>query len=176
MEIKVREPNTEDLTSDGIPRDAKDIMQYFNKALESKTLPWIPRTNPITIEEIKELWVPSYETNINIVAELKGKVVGSATVFYNPSSSSSDHSEERGMGNIGATIDPSQDYQLITKELAKGLVQKLQEENKTALWRIAIESPSIKTLDEMGLTRKETTDDSYKVNNNSGNVVEYTFP
>ena len=81
MKLIIRKPNLENLTSERIPKDFSDVKDYFNKALEDNSLPWIPRKTPITNKEIIEKWVPSLKTNISLIAELGGKVVGSELYF-----------------------------------------------------------------------------------------------
>jgi hypothetical protein len=76
-------------------------MEYFNNALKENKYPFIPRKTPITIEEIKHLWMPSTIRNIDIVAEAEGKVIGSGTILMgNDNQYSLDSKRESGEYSI----------------------------------------------------------------------------
>jgi len=67
----------------GIPLDCLDVMNYFNKALGRNLFPLVPRTDPITEQEIKDVWIPGKDNTITYVAldVLVGRAVGSGTLF-----------------------------------------------------------------------------------------------
>ena len=148
MEIIIRKPNL-NLLVNKIPKDFAEVKDYFNHALENNTLFWIPRKNPISDKEIKELWIPTININITLVAELEGKVVGQATVFYDSDSTAYEHAKQRLQGDIGLTAKP-EIYSKVIKKLIPEIVKELKEKNKTAKWTLAKESPANKILLELG--------------------------
>ena len=176
MEIKVRIPNLENMTAEGIPKDFADVMDYFNNSLKENSLPWIPRKNPITTKEIKEKWIPSLNTNISLVAELNGKVVGSGTVFYDPNSTAYEDANQMISGEFNSTANPKMQYVKITQELIKGISRELKEKGKIAHCHLPIESPAIQAMQELGIKGKETTLEHYQKQGLSGKVIKYELP
>jgi len=177
--MKTRFPNVDDVNEKGIPRDFAAVMDYFNGALENNSLPWIPRKTPITESEIIEKWIPSLESNIVIVAEHEGKVVGQATVFYEPNSTNYERAKQRMHGEMSSTVDPAYDVQTqvkIQEALAKGIIKELKNQNKTAFLRVAKESPMTTAMSNLGYVGKASTAKHYKEAGLSGEVLEYNFP
>jgi hypothetical protein len=177
MAIIIKTPNLEILTSKGIPKCFADIRNYFNKALKTNSLPWIPRKTPITNDEIKNLWVPSIKNNITFHAELNKRVVGSITVFYKKDSTAYENASEREIGDIGYTSDPEEDYEPIAKSLFETLILELKKSNRKARLTTAIESPGNKVLSELGYKGKLIENQERYIHANlSGKVMEYFFP
>ena len=175
MKIIIRKPKLKPETN-GIPKDFADVKTYFNKALKENTLPWIPRKNQITDDEIKQLWIPTLETNITLVAELEGKVAGQVTVFYDTESTGYEHAKQRVIGDIGFTARPDV-YKQVINPLISSLVDELKKQNKTAIWTTACESPGNKIMEELGYSsRILKNQERYKKANLSGKVCEYKLP
>ena len=176
MEINVRKPNIEKLTSKNIPKDFEEVKDYFNKALEEKSLPWIPRKTPITNKEIKEKWIPSLNKNICYVAESKGEIVGCATVFYDPNSTNYENKDKRSSGELVFTASSKTNYIEVCRKNVKKIIDELKKQNKKAQLNISIESPSNKSLSELGYKGKEKFLEHYKKNGMSGKVIGYNLP
>lgn len=177
MKLIIKKPNIKNLNSEGIPKSFADIKKYFNKAIQENTIPWIPRKTPITNKEIRELWIPSLNTNITLHAKLNGKVVGSLTVFYSPKSSSYKYASERIIGNIGMSINPQEDYDAITTKLIQELIKILKNQKKIAIWSIAKESSANKILKELGYKKKLIKNQKrYMQIGLSGDIFEYKLP
>jgi len=151
-------------------------MEYFNQALKDDSFYFMPRKNPITIEEIKNKWLPSLKENISLVAELGGKVIGAITAFYDPLSSNYEHISERESGSLNSTANPSFNYKAIVKKLIDGMSNELKSQGKTATANIPIESPSIKAFEELGYIGKEIFLDRYKKSGLSGKATQYNLP
>lgn len=175
MEITIRKPNLEPLV-DGVPKDFAEVRDYFNRALTEGTLPWIPRKTPITDKEITELWMPSLKTNICLVAELNGKIVGSAVVLYDPKSNEYEHKEKRVPGNIGSTAKPKV-YKQVIGRLLPEIIGELKKQDKTAIWNLAEESPANGIMSGLGYLPKILENVTrYKQTGLSGKVFEYQLP
>jgi hypothetical protein len=123
MQVKIRPMNWEKKASNGIPKDASDIMEYFNRALDKKAYPYVPRFSKITPEEIMNFWYPSRKQNINFVAESANKIIGAGTITIDSSSNKYSKDSKRASNEYALTIDP--DYiqkgvgTLITKAIIK---------------------------------------------------------
>jgi len=180
MTILVRKPNLEILTDEGIPKDFADVRDYFNFAIQNNLLSWIPRKMPITTEEIRSKWIPSAKTNICYIAELSGRVFGSATVFYVPSSTAYEHALQRQEGELASTTNPilGRKQSLdVDKELSRAIINELKQTGKTAFARIAIESPAAEAMKELGYEGTLVKNvDRYKFQGLSGSVFEYNLP
>ncbi len=177
MTLIIRKPNLEDLTEEGIPRDFAEVRDYFNDSLANNTQPWIPRQTPITNDEIMKMWVPSAETNINYVAEVDGKIVGSVTIFYNPSSSKYEHAGKRPIGSMAGTVATRVDELLIRKKLNEKVIDELIAMNKKATFPTAVESPATKAMAELGYKPVRTEfAEEYKRKGISGQVNIYELP
>ena len=173
----VRKPNLEVLTSEGIPKDFADVREYFNEGLFDDSQPWIPRKRPITNKEIRELWVPSANTNITYVAELNGQVIGSMTVFYNPGSTAYEHADKRVMGEMSGTTATKIDRVEVIKEITPCVVNELKRLGKTAMLRTAIESHANEAMKRLGYQPARTEfAERYKREGISGSVNIYEFP
>jgi len=174
MKIIIRKPNL-NLLVDGIPKDFAEVRDYFNQALENNALPWIPRKTPITNKEIKELWIPTINTNITLVVELERKVVGQVTVFYDSDSTAYEHAKQRLQGDIGLTAKP-EIYSEVVEKLIPEIVKELQKKEKTAKWTLAKESPANKILLKLGYQAKILKNvERYKQVGLSGDVFEYNL-
>lgn len=122
MKFLIRPMNWNDIKSNGIPRDAFGVMQYFNEAISKNLYPFIPRKKKITFEEILNLWAPSKDKNISIVAQrLDGKIVGCGTILIQGNDNQYSKDSSRETGEYTLTIDPTYfDYNLeeiITKNI-----------------------------------------------------------
>ena len=176
MEIKVREPNPNKLNSEGIPQDFADVRDYFNKSLDRGAFPWIPRKTPITNEEILSGWIPSLSTNISLVAEVEGKVVGSATVFYDLSSTSYEHREQRVVGELSSTVSPDTNYKEVSRRLLEGILEELDSSGRSAVVHVAVESPANQSMKELGYHGTEIKKEHYAREGMSGKVIRYELP
>lgn len=175
MAINIRKPCLEPLIN-GVPRDFAQVKDYFNRALQRGTLPWVPRKTPITDDEINKLWIPSLETNINLVAESLREVVGQVTVFYDTKSTAYEHSAQRFPGNIGLTAKPSI-YQMVVKPLMIGLVKELKTQERKAVLNLAKESPGNSVMERLGYTpRLLKNQERYQQVGLSGVVYQYELP
>ncbi len=178
-EIIIRAPRLEPRIGK-IPKDFADVQNYFNTAIKENQMPWIPRKELITDEEIMNLWIPSLKTNITLVAALKYSkeelVVGQTTVFYDPHSSAYEHANKRVPGNIGFSVNP-QCYRLIAARLIIGLKNELITQDKKAVWTTALESPGNEIMQKLGYTPKTLENqERYKKVGLSGRVCEYDLP
>jgi len=177
MEIIIRKPSLEPKV-DGIPKDFHDIMKYFNEAIQNGLYTYLPRKYPITKEEILNLWIPNLKENISFVAELNNKIVGSATVFFNPDSNKYGKEAERQSGEIGLTVNPNQDYKKIAKLLIAKIIETLKSKNKTAILHSDISKTETKEImEELGYKEKMIEGyERYQKAGMSGQVFEYSLP
>ena len=69
----------------GVAKDCIDMMNYFNAAIKNGSYPLVPRTNPITEEEILKKWIPNIKNTITYIAvdNDSQKVICSGTLFLN---------------------------------------------------------------------------------------------
>jgi len=178
MVIEIRKPNIEILTPEGIPEDFAQVMKYFNEALKIKRYTFIPRKTPITIEEIKNLWVPSIDKNISYVADLNGTIIGSATPFFNVNSTAYEHAAERKPGEIGLTVKPPYSHGAIGKKLLQTIINELKNTGKTAFLHTDIhwgeEIDMMASLGYMGTLIENY--ERYKKAGLCGKVREYKLP
>ena len=125
---------------EGVPRDFYEVRDYFNRgifALRESAPPcfrYMPRKKPITLEEIRDLWVKSMSENICLVAELDGRVVGSATVLFKRDSTAYEHKNLRpeSEGALALTISPDFNYISIAEPLVRGVIEELRSQNRMA--------------------------------------------
>jgi len=178
MNLRIRRPNPEDLDENGIPRDFAAVMAYFNRGLESDAFPFIPRRTPITPDEIRERWLPSLEANISYVVESDGKVVGSATVFFDTSSTDYAEAEQRQPGEIGLTVDPEQNYAEVATELIKQIELELAIKGRQATMHtdadFHVEVDLMRSLGYEGTPIESYP--RYVEGGLSGRVMEYNLP
>jgi len=174
--MEIRKTIIKNLTKEGIPQDSKDVMDYFNKSLKENPIPWIPRKNPITIEEIKNLWMPSMERNITFLAEDLGKIMGSLTIFYDLKSTGYKHKLKRKPGALNLTIDPNYNYFEISLMLIKRAIKELKKMGKTAYVKGAKESPVKEIMETLGYKLRKSTSKVHKNNNLSGDVYGCIIP
>lgn len=174
--VKIRPPRLEP-TVKGIPRDFYQIMDYFNRALKDRRMPFIPRRVPITLEEVTSKWVPSLGTNISFVAAKNHKVIGSATVFYDQHSTAYEHSTQRPLGTVGLTVNPDYPYKFVAIKLIREIIGELIEQEKRALIITPVEFQYDEEIMKLLSRRGErATDERYKTIGLSGEVLRYHLP
>jgi hypothetical protein len=179
MNLTIRKPNLEPKTPEGIPQDSANVRDYFNLGLSEGKLKYIPRTTPITNEEILERWIPSWSQsdNITLLAELNGKIVGSITVFDDTASTDYEHASQRPPGAVGGTIDPRVDFETVAKPLYTALIETLKRENRKAIFTFAEESPSKKVMEDLcGPGQILENQERYSAVGLSGRVIKYELP
>lgn len=178
MELTVRKPNLERLNEEGIPEDFAAVRDYFNYGIETQegAFPFIPRRQPIITGEIQDRWMPSAKSNIGLVAELEGKVVGSIAAFFQKSTDY-EHQSQRTSGDIGESVDPRVgNYQEVFSSLYRGLQAELQAQNKSARAVFPKEdSSSISVLRALGYQEKEIQHKPYKAIGLSGKGITFTI-
>jgi hypothetical protein len=178
MKIIVRKPNLNDLNENGIPGDFASIMEYFNYGISTQTgaFPFIPRRQPITVEEIRDRWMPNAEKNIGLVAELNGKVVGSIAAFQTPSTNY-EHQSTRKLWDIGESVDPRENnYAEVLHTLYTGLTDELRSRGANARAVFPIEDvKSIAILRSFNFPEQEIEHPPYKAVNLSGKGIEFTI-
>jgi len=151
----IRESNLEVLASEGIPKDFVDKMEYFNKALKENVYPYVPRKSEITFDEIKNLWMPSAKNNIDIVAELNGKIVGSGTVLMGNDNAYSQESK-RELGEYAITIDPQYFGKGIRTEITKRIIEEATKRNIKFSFHTSVNNiRMIKVMEKLGHQPKE---------------------
>ena len=130
----IRKPNLEDLTEEGIPRDFAQVMEYFNNALNSSEYDPLPRKTPITVNEIRETWLPNSDKTLSLIAEEAGQVVGSLVVFFNkPPFTSYEHADEMVAGEVSATHNTKFDEIEIKSQLFTEAHNQLLELGRTGI-------------------------------------------
>jgi len=174
----IRKPNPDNLTKAGIPKDFDQIMRYFNKGLREGGFPFIPRKTPISTKEIKELWVPSLETNVSLIGEFDGKVIGSVTAFYNLSSTAYNDADEREIGEVGLTVHPSYGHRSVGIHLMGSLAQELKKQDKSAILHTDIHfDEEIAIMSLLGHHGRYIENfERYQKAGLSGNVLRYNLP
>jgi len=139
----LREMDWERKDAEGIPFDCRDIMGFFNNALESGKYPYLPRKgNPITKNEIRNLWVPNKDKNISYVAEnLEGRVIASATIFLN-----------QGNGGIlNVTKDSTSKVKGVGTELTRKIIERALASNIEVIVRTSVMNhPMIRVMYKLG--------------------------
>lgn len=151
----IRKSNLEVLTTDGIPKDFADKMEIFNKALKKNAYPFVPRKSIITINEIKNLWVPSAHRNIDIVAELNEKVIGSGTVLMGNDNAYSKESK-RESGEYAITIDSKYFDKGIGTKITKKIIEEAKKRNIKFSFHSSINNiRMIKIMEKLGYLPKE---------------------
>lgn len=177
MKILIRKPDLTRLTEEGIPEDFARVRDYFNRALEQNKYPFVARRTPITTKEIRELWVPSARTNINLIAQQNRRVVGSLTVFYKPDSTEYEYKNQREAGDIGETADPDFNGIAVKRNLVDALILVLRDKNLQARFMAPAEDPFLAILEKMGYGAKESEGvQRYKNIGLSGKSKEYILP
>lgn len=178
MEINIRKSNLKELTSQRIPKDFAGKMKYFNEGLEKKCYPYIPRKNPITVEEIKKLWIPYAENNIDFIAETNGKIIGSATIFYDLNATAYKEASLRKPGEIGMAIAPDYSHKDIGTKIIRTIISELERTNKTAFLHTDINFGEEKSIMEtLGYKGKLIENfERYTKAGLSGKVLEYKLP
>lgn len=174
----IRKSKLEPLTEEGIPKDFSDKMEYFNRGLNQNTYPFIPRKNLITLDEIKTLWIPSAKDNLDIVAELNEKVIGSGTVFYKVNSTAYSQAGNRTPGEIALTIDSNFSHEEIGMQIIKKIIEELKINHKKAVLHTDINFlEEIKMMKKLGIKSKPIKGyKRYIEGGLSGEVFEYQLP
>ena len=151
----IRESNLEVLTREGIPKDFADKMKIFNRALKTNAYPYVPRKSEITINEIKNLWIPSAKNNIDIVAELNGKIIGSGTVLMGNDNAYSQESK-RESGEYAITIDPQYFDKGIGTKITKRIIEKATKRKIKFSFHTSVDNIRIiKIMEKLGYQPKE---------------------
>jgi hypothetical protein len=177
MEIIVRKPNLHRMTSDGIPLDFAQVMRYFNQALKDNKYPFVARRKPITVAEVRELWLPSARKNIILTAQAQGKVVGQLTVLYTPNANAYEHRNERVPGDIAETADPNFDEIAIKRSLVESVVTELKRRGLQARFLSPAEDPFLEVLESMKYQATESEGvERYKAIGLSGKARAYLLP
>lgn len=173
----IRKPNLENTSPDGIPLDFAQVRDYFNWALRERKFQYTPRKTPITDDEIKKLWLPSANTNINLLVELEGRVVAQLTVFYDVYSTAYEYKAGRKIGSIGSSFDPRVSLKKVAPPLLKKTIEELRKRKQTATLTIPKENPISRLIESLGYRPERLTDQQrYKDVGLSGDVLKYTFP
>ena len=177
--IEIRKPNLEPKV-DGIPKDFADVRDYFNKALQeqAKTFHWIPRKTKITNDEITKLWIPSLDTNICLVAELNKSIIGSATCFFDPSSTAYEQAQERKIGEIGLSVNPERNHRMVGYLILEEMIKELKGQGKKAFFHTDSKfDEEIWMMKDFGYEGTLIEDyERYKKAGLSGKVYEYELP
>jgi RimJ/RimL family protein N-acetyltransferase len=138
----VRPLNWADFDAEGIPKDALDILTYFNKALSKGLFPYIPRNTPITKEQILKKWIPDKDLHITLVADVDGKVVAAATCFVNKKANSVE---------INITKDPECHERGIGTELMKQSIKSCLDRGFEVHVHTSVENKAIaKIMEKLG--------------------------
>jgi hypothetical protein len=161
MEITIRRPNLEALTKDKIPRDFYEVMAYFNHALSVPVLErtdhwrYMPRQRPITKDEIRDLWVPSFNTNITFLAELpKRGIIGSASVIVSKDSTAYEHRDSRGPNTLAMSVAQGYSYSEICEKMIRLIEADLTLINIQAITTTPVEFKEEIRLMEETLRKK----------------------
>jgi hypothetical protein len=106
MDIVARKPNLESLNAEGIPQDFEASMALFNRLLDQGKLPHTPRKTPITVGEVRSLWMPASNRNITYISEnTEGELVASGTLLVVADSNDYSREAKRGV-EYALTFDP----------------------------------------------------------------------
>ena len=175
--IKIRKPNL-DNSQDGVPKDFLYVMRYFNRGLEEGSYLYIPRKNPITLDEIRKLWLPSIEENICFVAELDGEAIGSATCFFDVASTAYAQAKERKPGEIALTVAPDRNHRLVGYGVLSEMIKELGVQNKKAFFHTDSEfQEEIWMMQDLGYKGRLIKNyERYKKAGLSGKVYAYRLP
>ena len=180
MDIKIREPILENLDERGIPVDFASIMNYFNRGLQNKNHPcyrFMPRQTPISLDEIRNLWIPSLKTNLNYLAEQNGKVIGAATVLFDPNSNEYEHRSLRAPGTLSLTTSPDVDYKTTAIPLIERVLITLKRRNQKATLTTPVEfNEDIEIVSALGFSPIERPHEPYKDIGLSGRAAVFQFP
>jgi|GEM_PF-3570714 len=144
MKVIIRKISWENPNSRGIPRDCADIMDYFNRAIDSSSYPLIPRYNKITINEIKNIWISGKDKDITYVAydpELD-KVIGSATLFVK---------KEKKLGELNVTVDPNYFNKKAGAELVRAILEEAKKQGITVKIHTSVDNKAMqKIMEKLG--------------------------
>lgn len=128
----------------GIPLDCIGLMNYFNRALETGAYPLIPRSNPITEEEILRLWIPSINSAITYVAADNNsqKVVCGGTLFLD---------SEKKIGELSITKDPDYPVKGVGTSVTKAIVEDAISKGISASIHTSVENTAmIRVMEKLG--------------------------
>ncbi len=158
MELTIRSLNWTNTDEDGIPKDALQIMNYFNKAIKEGAYPFVPRKTRITKEEIKKLWLPTKDRNISIVGELEGRIVGSGTVLMGNDNAYSEKSKGEP-GEYSITLDPDFLDRGIGTKITRRILKEAKERGITVHIHTSTQNiRTVRMMEKIGISPKEEID------------------
>lgn len=131
----IRKPDLSKMHKAGIPVDFYDSMTLFNNLLKQGRLKNIPRSTPITIEEVTKLWVPSAERNITYLGYFQERLVASGTLLID--TNSNQYSRESGRGREYALIFHPVHID-IAKEVTKKVIDEAKQRNEPFVLHISV--------------------------------------
>ena len=101
----------------GVPIDCIEMMNYFNRALERGAYPLVPRTEPITKEEIVNRWVPRIDKTITYIAEDNSsqKIICGGTLFLDL---------ENKIGELSITKDVDYSVHGVGTDVTKAVIDE----------------------------------------------------
>ncbi len=156
MDYIIRFMNWGNKNEKGIPRDAEDVMRYFNYALDKGGYPYVPRKTRITEEEIIKLWLAGKDTNISIVAEFDGEIVGSGTALFDPKSNIYSLESERSLGEYAITVNPTSQNRGIGTEITKRIIEECRSRGLEFISHTSIDNnQAIRMMEKLGFKPKK---------------------
>lgn len=125
----------------GVPIDCIDIMNYFNKALKRGVYPLIPRTKPITEDEIVSLWVLGIDSKITYVAvdNDSQKVICGGTLLLDL---------ENKIGELSITKDPDYSVNSVGTDVTKAVIEDALLRKITVIVHTSLENHSMRRIME----------------------------
>lgn len=141
----IRQANWSNLTEDAIPKDSAEVMKFFNDHIENKKYFYVPRKgNPITIEEIKNIWMPTKDKTITFLAidTKTDTVIASATIFPN---------RENTIGELSITKNLEYDVRGVGTDLATTIIDEAHRRGMKVSIHTSVENdPMIKIMEKLG--------------------------
>ena len=126
--MKIRKPNLENIGSSGVPTDFEKSSGLFNRLLKEGKLRGIPRTEPVTMDEVRNLWVPSANKNITYLAETpEGEIVSSGTLLIKQGSNIYNQ-QTKEKNEYSLIFDP--EYTSAAVYVTGSVISKALEKNK----------------------------------------------
>ena len=179
MKIKIRLMNWENMNKQGIPHDAINVMKFFNLGLKKDAYPYVPRKSKITSDEIKKNWIPGRNRNISIIAEIKGKIVGSGTVLIDKNSNKYSKESRREPNEYAITIHPDNFDRGIGTKITKKELEEVKKRSIFFQGHIAQKNiRAIRMMEKLGYKPSKVIK-SYKRFEDAGiigKVYLYKFP
>lgn len=167
----VRKIDWDRVDAKGIPSDCIDIMHYFNKELKRGAYPLVPRTEPITIEEIFNQWIPNKDSTITYVAvdnDLQ-KVICTGTLFLNI--------EDKTSERLAVTKDL--DYQIkgVGTDVTKAIIDDALSKDFTIMIHTSIDNHAMyRILEKLGYKPRSIIKNYHRYVgkvNGSADIFEY---